>query len=338
MSQAIFHYFSGTGNTFHVVEYLAEKLRQAGYETEEIRIETVSAPQSKSADLHLFLFPVYACSVPHIMQQYLQRVSPGAGAKAVVLSTNGRISTRFRDGYEGQALALARQMLQRRGYQVFLTDTLDYPHNITNVLNPSKPESQAEIIRQADVHLEQVAGKILDGEASLRGCHWFNYAWSAVFGFFYNLIGRRIFGKCFVADHTCVHCGKCAKICPAQAIRMVRGTPRWNWNCEGCERCMNICPKRSIQTSLIRVATLIGLAVSNPLAGAVVSFIPGAITTAIFPDWIIGIVFDAAQYFFTFYLLEKAIWGFELLPGVRRIFQLSYTKYYRRYLAPGFRL
>lgn len=339
MPKAIFHYFSGTGNTFHVAQKIAETLHKAGYETEYDRIEEAHASQKREADLHLFLFPVYAFAVPHIMRQYIRKLPAGTGEKTVVLSTNGRISVKTRDGYEGQALMQARRMLQRRGYNVFLTDTLDYPHSITNILNPPRLEAQTEIIRQAGIRLEKIAEKISKGETSLRVCNMFNHLWSWPFGWLYSLIGRRFLGKCYVADHTCTSCGRCAKVCPVQAIQMRSKKPRWKWNCEGCERCINSCPVNAIQTSAIRGGLMIGLMFYNPLFWRVFSFFSESAYKMLgnVGGWIFANVVGLSMYCIVFYLLDKLLFLLERIPGLRRLFELAHTKKFRRYLAPGFR-
>ena len=54
--------------------------------------------------------------------------------------------------------------------------------------------------------------------------------------------------KPFHADDSCIHCGKCASVCPAGAITMVEGRPVWTKNkCLKCCGCINRCPVSAIQ-------------------------------------------------------------------------------------------
>ncbi len=53
--------------------------------------------------------------------------------------------------------------------------------------------------------------------------------------------------KPFVHSETCIGCGKCVKVCPESAIRLVKKKSTLNRNlCIGCFECMTVCPSRSI--------------------------------------------------------------------------------------------
>ena len=52
----------------------------------------------------------------------------------------------------------------------------------------------------------------------------------------------------FTVDTTCITCGKCASICPAQAIRIDDDQPQWTSDtCVVCFGCLRICPTESIR-------------------------------------------------------------------------------------------
>ena len=55
--------------------------------------------------------------------------------------------------------------------------------------------------------------------------------------------------KAVVDSSTCVACGCCVKVCPLQAIEVIRGvTARVNENrCVGCGRCARECPASVIE-------------------------------------------------------------------------------------------
>ena len=55
--------------------------------------------------------------------------------------------------------------------------------------------------------------------------------------------------KAVVDSSACVACGCCVKVCPLQAIEVIRGaTARVNENrCVGCGRCARECPASVIE-------------------------------------------------------------------------------------------
>lgn len=69
------------------------------------------------------------------------------------------------------------------------------------------------------------------------------------------MAGNRKMRKAFVERRDCVACGCCAKVCPMNAIEVVRGLyARVNTErCVGCGRCAKECPASVIE---IREATV----------------------------------------------------------------------------------
>ena len=61
--------------------------------------------------------------------------------------------------------------------------------------------------------------------------------------------------KAVVDRSACVACGCCVKVCPLQAIEVVRGvTARVNENrCVGCGRCARECPASVIEIREVQV-------------------------------------------------------------------------------------
>lgn len=53
------------------------------------------------------------------------------------------------------------------------------------------------------------------------------------------------------ANNKCTGCGVCARVCPADNIRIVDGRPEWQHHCESCYGCFQWCPKGAVQGSAI---------------------------------------------------------------------------------------
>lgn len=51
----------------------------------------------------------------------------------------------------------------------------------------------------------------------------------------------------FSVDASCIGCGKCESICPADSIQVTDGRPHWvSDRCAVCFGCLRICPTESI--------------------------------------------------------------------------------------------
>jgi hypothetical protein len=128
------------------------------------------------------------------------------------------------------------------------------------------------------------------------------------------------------------------RTCPASAIHLSGGRPRWNWNCQGCARCINLCPAQAIQTSLARLLLIGLLPLFLPYNSWLFAWtgvdllawagIVGGLCLAILV-WTAGVLVITA-------LLDLLIALLERIPFLRRPLSFSHTRLLRRYLAPGF--
>lgn len=330
--KAIIHYFSGTGNTLLAAKLLSKELSAYGYDVTFHPIERGTIDQSTKYSLHLILFPVYATSVPHIMKKYIRKLPNGNKAKTVVISTNGKISTRFRDGYQGWALHQARLYLKAKNYDVFYSNTLDYPHNVTIVGPPRKNEANKIIIDDASKEIPKIAEHIAKGHKFHRKIIMPNFIWSIPFGIVYSLIGRRGLGKLMGVDTSCNSCGICEKECPAKVIKMGRNGNRWGWNCEGCLKCMNICPKQAIQTPFARILVIIWALLANPFY-LLYQYIPEEFIDRIgsLETMALYLVLDIIAFIIFFCLMDGIFYLLSTIPFLRRILNFGHTKFYGRY-------
>jgi len=341
-NSACIHYFSGTGNTSRVAHLIGEGLQRAGCLVHFCNIEhKVDFSGCKECDLLVFAFPVYSFSPPAIMQRYL-RVLPrgqrddGTKAKAAVIAVHGASNTRsfWGSGYEGQASSQASRIIRGRGYDVFLSDAVGYPANLTQLISPPSSQDQEEIIRQGDLKVDGILKRILSGEKSIKGCFLPNLLWSGLVGMVFSLAVHRIGGKLYAADSRCTSCGRCVDGCPVKIIKLWKGRPRWGWNCEACQRCINICPKGAIQTTIPRL-----------MVQLLATFLPYSLglefTTGYFqlemPDlWGSGALIRIAGYLITVYLADLVLYSLESKPLFKGILAMSCTRGFRRYLAPGY--
>ena len=321
MPSAIICYFSGTGNTFRAAHMIGDLLKDVGYEVQIRSIEQV--PITGPFDLEIFAFPVYSFAPPAAMIRYLKAL-PKTNSRAAVLAVHGAL--KYAPGYQGGATAQVSGILKRKGREVFLTAAVGYPASITQLLNPPEIDDQRRIAENADRMVQEVGRKIALGQRSIQNCNPLIQVLLWPVAFLFSTIAHRLMGKLYVADDRCNSCGLCIRACPVKAVKLRNGRPYWSWCCEACQRCINLCPQRAIQTSDLRALGIIGL-MFPPLdswLGLDTPYVPS------------GILLRFLAYLAAVYLLDLALTSLERRTWLSRITRFSFTRGFRRYLAPGF--
>jgi len=335
MNEAFIHYFSGTGNTQHAAGLVKRKLEENGYNASLINIESRDNEVDYTNGLNIFMFPSYGFAPPANMIAYLRQLKYAANSKAAIICVGGHSGKEI--GYDGNAAYQAERLLRKKGFDVFFRDFAAYPENFTMIINPPEEETRAKIFAETDKTLKAFATKIGCFEKNFNKRSIIPRIITGVVNKCFVLLGRRFLGKAYIADSTCMACGMCEKACPVRAIKMTHNKPNWSWECIQCNRCINICPEKSIQTSVVRLLVMVLVIVPAILAVGLIPHQYTDISGVGFIDAIIRIalVFFASLIFA--FLADRLIYLMERVPVLRKLFELSYTKSYRRYTAPGFK-
>jgi NAD-dependent dihydropyrimidine dehydrogenase PreA subunit len=236
-------YFSGTGNSYKILEACNESFVQTGCNTTLFSI-TDSPKINEKADLIGFCFPVYAFGIPRICRKYLLNLPKFENPKnAFVLITAGD------PDQSGFSVNESTKILKKKGLDVTYSDVVHMPSNWTVSMNPPSTEKAQAIINNGILHAKKIAQNILAG---VQHHHVFNYPKTySRFGFFKDYYSFKWFGvshlwRDFRTEDTCDSCGLCEKLCPTQSIHIINGKPAWSNTCEQCMRCVNYCPEKAI--------------------------------------------------------------------------------------------
>lgn len=324
MGKYLIHYFSGTGNTYHMVKTIEQNLKDKGHLIEVLNIESSEDINLKGYETHIFCFPIYGFGTPSMMLKYISNIKDNVHANAAIICTSA--------GFEGQALSHVNGLLNKKGFKVIYSDMVTFTYNWTQMLNPQSKEIEEKVFKKADLRTKEIIDKIIKNKSEYKKMNLFGIGLSWIVFTIFRNFARRVLGKTFIADKFCVNCGKCKDICPAKAIDMYGERPRWNWNCESCQRCINVCPKKSIQLSIVKLLIFLILELT--------------------PIWIlikinayvysVSIIANIVLYFIMFFINTIAagviIDVMEKVRIIRNIFEISYTKKYRRNVATDFKI
>ena len=237
------YYFSGTGNT-EIISYLfCKEFKKHGVSTTIKAIEEVlkgNIPlDGKNYNLFGFGHPVHAFSAPKIFFEFIKRLSPVEKTPSFYFRTSGDPLC------NAGATNLVRNILEKKGYDIFHESLLVMPSNVII-------DYDDDLVKQLYVTAKRKIAKkvieILQNEIRLPKQH----IWLKIISYLFSKaasIGARYFGKYLYATANCNQCGLCIQNCPTENIYYAIESRKIKFgnNCTFCMRCVYLCPKSCIK-------------------------------------------------------------------------------------------
>lgn len=236
-------YFSGTGNTEILAEYLASAIgNKSGFAPGIVKIEdVVRDPDAmalclKGATLIIILYPIYAFDAPEIVYEFAEKLQVDQGTQIALIKVG--CDTIW---LNAAASYFLKKKLSQRGIAVFHEELLAMPSNFLL----SYPASlNKQLIRVSLRRIEYLAGKMLAGTGEPDPAPLIAKLTTLVCRI--ERIGARYVGKKFTAGADCTLCLKCVSRCPQKNIYLENSTVRFTNRCMLCMRCLYSCPARAI--------------------------------------------------------------------------------------------
>ena len=243
-------YFSGTGNSWRLMETCQSVFETEGYAVvmREVGLEETVLPE---ADIVGFCFPVYAFGIPRLCRRYLKGLAAfGTNQRVFVLISAG-------DAEEsGMAVRECERILRKKNTTLVYSAVIQMPINWTVSPVPPYPptkEKAADIIR---LGVEKATQAAHDMAAGVEKFHRFNFPKRYTKAKFYweywmfKYLGVSNMWRMFKVYDSCSGCQVCALVCPTRSITLVNSKPVWASTCEQCMRCVNFCPQEAIYQSM----------------------------------------------------------------------------------------
>ena len=230
-------YFTGTGNS----RYIARKISAVtGGELVDLK------PKFKTNDFSpvtaeeniVFVTPTYCWQIPHIVRDWIKRVSfTGVKRAWFVMDCGSGI---------GNAAKCNKELCEEKGFAYMGTAKIVMPENYIAMFNAPEKAEAAEIIRKAEPSIEAAAEAIYSG-AELKAPKVLPHE-KLISGPFNPLFYKHsVTSKPFKVGKGCIGCGKCASLCPTNSIIIKNGKPVWGDNCTHCMACISYCPTQAIE-------------------------------------------------------------------------------------------
>lgn len=230
-------YFTGTGNSRYVAKRIAEATGDELFSMND-RIKKNDRTTVQAKDRLVFVVPTYAWRIPRVVEAWIRGTEfLGADRAWFVMTCGDEI---------GNAAKYNQQLCQNKGFTYMGTVQVIMPENYIALFDAPGPEEAAEIIRNAEPVIDRAAQRIRDGEAfpSPRNTVADRIKSSIVNPAFYPMFVK---ASAFTADDRCNGCGKCAKLCPLNNIRLEEDRPIWGRNCTHCMACIAYCPTEAVE-------------------------------------------------------------------------------------------
>lgn len=248
-------YFSGTGNTRWAAQKVAaataDRLVNIAEEMLAAETDQASDPQftyTLAQDERIgFFFPVHGWRPPRLVLDFLDRLhlTNADSHYAYVVCTAG--------DNVGEAVSILERRLQTMGIKIDSAISLIMPESYVGLpfMDVDTPAKEQCKKMEADNKLTRFIADIMECRSGVRDItigHWPRIN-SRLIGsvFVKKLVTDRPFHV--VADR-CLHCGKCASVCPVANIHFEKGgEPSWlhNGKCLSCFACYHHCPTHAIE-------------------------------------------------------------------------------------------
>jgi Pyruvate/2-oxoacid:ferredoxin oxidoreductase delta subunit len=337
-------YYSGTGNSKRVSEWITDEAQRQGMKTHISSFENFDPAQVagfSGRTLVGFFSATHGFNMPHSMLAFLMHFRQFRGADVFVGNTRAgmKAGKLFLPGLSGIALFFPALILLLKGYRIRALYPVDLPSNWISL----HPGLRTRVVESMCSHYETLsrsfAVKVLHRESVFMKSLVMLPLDLLVMpvALAYYLIGRFILAKTFVAGSACTLCGKCVEQCPTRSVVMRSNRPYWKFGCESCMRCMNNCPERAIETAhslLILILLLLSWAV-NPL---IFGLLEGLTASRPALSAAVTELLKAGSALLVFYLSYRLLHWLLRFPLVNALVvntSLTHLKLWRRYRIPG---
>lgn len=229
-------YFTGTGNSKYVADFLGDKLQD----------EVVSLNDMLKHDLplvvesekpYIWVAPIYAWQFPQKVDELFRKIYFKGNRTVYFVATMG--------GDSGNCQKICEKRMRDKGMIYGGFADVIMPDNYYGGFDIKNEQDMIDIVKKAHPTLMEIAETVKAG-------HRLNIRVKSSGGAFKSGIINHGFTKYMIANmkytvnDDCTGCGKCAKLCPVNNIKMLLGRPEFSDRCMGCYACIHKCPEKAI--------------------------------------------------------------------------------------------
>lgn len=231
-------YFSGTGNSKHVAEKIANSTcERMVYMSRNTILKNATYQIHKDEKIG-FIFPVYWYTLPTIVEELIQHLTLSGYENQYVY---GIATYAIAAGHAMDTLIhiLKNEKIKVSGiFGVKMVDNYVIGYNIVDA------QQQKRILNNADVEIEKIISMINQGENTKYINEGLLAFVTPITRFGYRKTNHT---KKFFVTQACNGCKQCVRECPCNAIQMESEKPKWVGDCTFCLKCLHGCRQSAIQ-------------------------------------------------------------------------------------------
>jgi ferredoxin len=257
-------FFSGTGNTQFIAEYLRDHLLAArsisNLTVTLAALEWASVDIVEQHDILCLGFPVYEGRAPGNVRDFIDRLPAARGKGTFVYNTKGAV--------QGRANRAVVRKLVAKGFRPLGCASLVLPASdgISMLLRKDSKTFLGYLNRDfsrvdgADRLVQRIVVAIRMLQQNLDIDELPRATARTVFGFLTTGVLRLLYlafgasrARQLRATEACTRCGLCVKQCPTRNIAMEKTGIWFGDRCVLCLRCVNNCPEEAVQVGTYTV-------------------------------------------------------------------------------------
>lgn len=248
--QVTIFYFTGTGNTKYVSDYLSECLNKSSINAVSLSISQLKNLNTEeiinNSDIIFLAYPTYGSDMPDNMKKFIHALPEENGKKLGVICTQLLFS--------GDGASIYFSKIKKLGYNQKWAYQINMPNNLCISGSPFVQSDdykyhEEKHLAKARKKIESLCISIVQDKKEVKDhtiLHWFlamsQRPWYRLF------VAKKYKYSLAVNQDKCVKCGLCVQACPNDVILMNSDKVYFGnqEDCTICLRCLNFCPYSAI--------------------------------------------------------------------------------------------
>lgn len=243
--KGILFYYSNTGNTKIVCDYIRRTVKSAELTLCNILKDPI--PDLTEFDITGFATWADFWAPSKLFRDFIKNLPSQNSKNAFIVCTYG-----FK---YGRTLKQTYTELTKKGFSVFDAHALHTPENVATMIcsgmamEHAPNDKELSSFKQFVINLDTKIGSLQSGRKTTP--HKLPL-WHNLMPAMPRFLGKLTMGNKFVDNALCIKCELCKAVCPVNAISLSNFPVFAENECAHCWACFNRCPKKAIYTKKFR--------------------------------------------------------------------------------------